>query len=94
MTRTPKFDFPVSGKVVTSMPLSKEYLSMHELTEVQEYEEVWYLAKADQKYQPTKKERLVNNGFDDAEGYYRIVSGDQVGYRFEMGELIGKGAFG
>lgn len=94
VTRTPKFDFPVSGKVVTSMPLSKEYLSMHELTEVQEYEEVWYLAKADQKYQPTKKERLVNNGFDDAEGYYRIVTGDQVGYRFEMGELIGKGAFG
>ena len=38
--KTPKFDFPVTGKVVTSMPLSKEYLSMHELTEVQEYEEV------------------------------------------------------
>lgn len=36
----------------------------------------------------------MNNGFDDAEGYYRIVSGDQISYRFELIELIGKGAFG
>ena len=47
--KTPKtkFDFPVPGKIVTSLPTAKEYLSMHELTEIQEYEEVWYLAKAD-----------------------------------------------
>ena len=88
------FDYPIQSKYLTSMPKSKEFLSIHELTEVQEYDEVYYLAKADKKYQPTKKERLVNNGFDDAEGYYRIVKGDQIGYRFEVGELIGKGAFG
>ena len=52
------------------------------------------MAKVDQKYAPTKLERLVNNGFDDNEGYYRIVSGDQINYRFELIELIGKGAFG
>jgi len=42
-----------------------EKLSMFEMTEIEEYEEVFYLAKNDQKYKPTKLERLVNNGFDD-----------------------------
>jgi dual specificity tyrosine-phosphorylation-regulated kinase 2/3/4 len=67
-------------------------LSSHEQTEITEYEDIFYLAS--NKYQPTKLERLVNNGFDDQEGYYRIVAGDQIGYRFELFELIGKGAFG
>ena len=73
---------------------AKKFISIHEQTEVAEYEEVYYLAKQDQKYAPTKLERLVNNGFDDSEGYYRIVAGDQISYRFELIELIGKGAFG
>lgn len=76
------------------MPSAKNYLNFHEITEVAEFDEVWYLAHNTQKYQPTKLERLVNNGFDDSEGYYRIVSGDQVNYRFQMIEMIGKGAFG
>ena len=39
-------------------------------------------------------ERLVNNGFDDNEGYYRFSKGDQISYRYEVREVIGKGAFG
>jgi dual specificity tyrosine-phosphorylation-regulated kinase 2/3/4 len=27
---------------------------------------------------------LVNNGFDDEEGYYRLKAGDQIGYRYEI----------
>lgn len=49
-------------------------LNSHEQTEIGEFEDIYYLAT--NKYQPTKLERLVNNGFDDSEGYYRIVSGD------------------
>ncbi len=93
-TASPGIQFPISGKKVKSISRAKDYLSIHEQTEVAEYDEIYYLAKQDQKYQPTKLERLVNNGFDDNEGYYRIVSGDQIGYRFELMELIGKGAFG
>ena len=52
------------------------------------------MAPSKNKYQATKLERLVNNGFDDAEGYYRLKQGDQIGYRFEIVEQIGKGAFG
>ena len=39
-------------------------------------------------------ERLVNNGFDDEEGYYRVQKGDHIAYRFQLIEVIGKGAFG
>ena len=48
-----------------SHPVAKDYLSIHEVTEVGEYDEIFYLAPADKKYKPTKLERLVNNGFDD-----------------------------
>lgn len=44
------------------------------------------MAPMKNKYQATKLERLVNNGFDDAEGYYRLKPGDQIGYRFEIVE--------
>ena len=93
-TASPHIKFPIAGKDIPGMSRAKEYLSMHEKGEVTEFEEVYYLAKQDQKYAPTKLERLVNNGFDDSEGYYRIVSGDQISYRFELMEMIGKGAFG
>ena len=36
----------------------------------------------------------MNNGFDDNEGYYRFSAGDQIHYRYECQEVIGKGAFG
>jgi hypothetical protein len=90
---TGEVQFPLTGAEVRRSHAEK-YLNSHEMAEVEEFEEVWYLSKQDQKYQATKTERLVNNGFDDAEGYYRIVSGDQIAYRFCVVELIGKGAFG
>jgi len=47
-----------------------------------------------EKIKPTKLERLINNGYDDEEGYYRIQKGDHIAYRFQLIEVIGKGAFG
>lgn len=43
----------------------KASLSAHEATEIEEYDEIYYVAPAGKKYMPTKLERLVNNGFDD-----------------------------
>jgi len=51
-------------------------LSNFEKTEIDEFDKIYYLADKDKKYKPTKLERLVNNGFDDNDGYYRIVKGD------------------
>lgn len=52
--------------------LTEELLTNFEKSEIIEYEEIWHLAPNKVKYQPTKLERLVNNGFDDQEGYYRL----------------------
>jgi len=73
---------------------AEKYLSDFERTEVDEYEQIYYLCENDKKLQPTKLERLVNNGYDDEEGYYRIKTLDHIAYRYELIEIIGKGAFG
>ena len=58
-------------------------------------EDVLNFQKYIQRYfHPTKAERIVNNGYDDADGYYRISKNDQIGFRFQIIEQIGKGAFG
>ncbi len=85
--------YPIKGSVARKT-VSDDFLTAFERTEVAEYEEVWFLAPLANKYQPTKLERLVNNGFDDNEGYYRFKQGDQISYRYEVQEVIGKGAFG
>ena len=79
---------------VASNKVPDSHLTAFERTEVDEYEEVWFVAPDEKKYKPTKLERLVNNGFDDEEGYYRFHEGDQIAYRYENIEVIGKGAFG
>lgn len=53
-----------------------------EKTEVEEYDHIYYLSDNETKIKATKLERLVNNGFDDEEGYYRIKKNDHIAYRF------------
>lgn len=35
-----------------------------------------------------------NHGFDTDEGFYKVVEGDHLEYRYEVIKLIDKGAFG
>lgn len=35
-----------------------------------------------------------NHGFDDDKGDYKIITGDHIGYRYEILEFLGKGSFG
>lgn len=61
------------------MVRAKEFqdkLTLHEKTEILDFDHVYYMASKENKYHPSKLERLVNNGFDDEEGYYRMVKGD------------------
>lgn len=69
-------------------------MTEYEKSEVEEYDTVYYLSENESKMKPSKLERLLNNGFDDEEGYYRVVKGDHIAYRFQLIEIIGKGAFG
>ena len=42
-----------------------------------------------------KKEEFNHNyGYDDDKGDYKIVTGDHIGYRYEIKEFLGKGSFG
>jgi hypothetical protein len=95
--RTPEdhsnLKFPMKGNMACKM-LTDEFLTDYERTEIEDFEDVWFVARTSKKHKPTKLERLVNNGFDDQEGYYRHVEGDQIGYRYEVEKVIGKGAFG
>lgn len=56
--------FPCKGNEAKTL-FPEDFLTSFERTEVEEFEEVWYLASKEKKYAPTKLERLVNNGFDD-----------------------------
>jgi dual specificity tyrosine-phosphorylation-regulated kinase 2/3/4 len=35
-----------------------------------------------------------NHGFDDEKGDYKVITGDHIGYRYEIKEFLGKGSFG
>jgi len=67
--------YPLKGKEAKKL-VTDDCLTLFEKTEIEEFEEVWFVAPGSVKYLPTKLERLVNNGFDDQEGYYRFQQGD------------------
>jgi dual specificity tyrosine-phosphorylation-regulated kinase 2/3/4 len=58
-----------------------------------EYTTIYYLGHTITKPRPGKSSS-DNYGFDDDRGDYRIVTGDQIAYRYEVISLIGKGSFG
>lgn len=64
------YKYPMKGTYARKT-VSDEYLNVFERNEVDEFDEVWFMAPSANKYLATKLERLVNNGFDDSEGYYR-----------------------
>jgi dual specificity tyrosine-phosphorylation-regulated kinase 2/3/4 len=41
---------------------------------------------------PTKY--IYNNNYDDENGDYHVVTGDHIGFRYEIKEFLGKGSFG
>ena len=67
-------------------------LSPYEQSEIFEYTEIYYIGINIEKV----KEFTVSNnfGFDDEKGGYKLVNNDQIHYRYEVLEQLGKGAFG
>lgn len=54
-------------------------------SEMNEFREIYYL------YKPSKG---LNKDCDDEKGDYKVVIGDDVKYRYEVQDLLGKGSFG
>ena len=65
----------------------------YEKTEIQNYQEVYFMGLDAQKIQATSL--LGHNfGFDDERGDYQVVVKDHLAYRFEVIDKLGSGSFG
>lgn len=76
-------DFPMSGPEALSK-FSNE-ISEYERSEILMYEEVYYLGLGSPK---------LNGKFSDDKGSFIGITGDHIGYRYEIVKILGKGAFG
>lgn len=70
----------------------------YEKNEILKFSEIFFigtqLAKEDRKFKNILSTRENNNGFDRQGGFYKIVIGDHIQYRYEIIEEVGRGAFG
>ena len=72
-------------------------LTPFERKEIHRYKDILYIGS------PTSKDKRnvssilsknYNSGFDNSEGYYKVVIGDHLLYRYEVLDIMDKGAFG
>ena len=77
--------------IEASLTQFSSFLSQYESTEIQTYAEIYYLSHSISK---PKQSTQHNSGFDDDKGDYKITTGDQIAYRYEIKTILGKGSFG
>ena len=84
---------PVEG-ISGAMALARyrNALTVLERGEIMSYKQVYFLGLKAVKNQGDVT--MPNCGFDEENGDYREVVGDHLGYRFEVIEGVGRGAFG
>ncbi|CAK6969948.1 dual specificity tyrosine-phosphorylation-regulated kinase 4-like [Scomber scombrus] len=78
---------------------SKSYLTDYELEEVKGYKEVWFLGEKAHKTRysnltENKDNKSANFGYDNKEGFYKVVMNDHLAYRYEVLQGIGVGYSG
>eukprot|EP00826_Nyctotherus_ovalis_P041306 TRINITY_DN4138_c0_g1_i13.p3 TRINITY_DN4138_c0_g1~~TRINITY_DN4138_c0_g1_i13.p3 ORF type:complete len:192 (-),score=61.38 TRINITY_DN4138_c0_g1_i13:1220-1795(-) len=64
-------------------------LSDFEKAELLDFEAIYYMGNGIAKYNAEKE-----GGYDDERGDYNTYVGEQVGYRYEIIDILGKGSFG
>jgi dual specificity tyrosine-phosphorylation-regulated kinase 2/3/4 len=67
-------------------------LSSYEQLEMLEFQSIYFVGLKAHKLLPNQAE--PNDGYDDEKGFYHLVQGDQIAYRYEVIGLLGKGSFG
>ncbi|XP_059479822.1 dual specificity tyrosine-phosphorylation-regulated kinase 4-like isoform X2 [Neocloeon triangulifer] len=83
--------YPISS--AEALKLYGSRLTQHERNEINEYPQVWYLGLDACKVHP-EENGAQNGGYDDENGSYHKVLHDQIAYRYEILEVIGRGSFG
>ncbi|OMJ95588.1 hypothetical protein SteCoe_1008 [Stentor coeruleus] len=80
--RTEILKFPMSSKeILTSCPDIEDWVKV----ELENYNEVYYFSKVS---------KYAAKDFDDDKGDYKITFGDDIHYRYEILDVLGKGSFG
>jgi len=77
---------------LTSIQVLKKYgkeLSDFERAELLDYETIYYMGNGIARYNAENE-----GGYDDERGDYNTYVGEQVGYRYEIIDILGKGSFG
>ena len=82
-------------RVSPSSALRMASFNMFERGEIKDYKDVYFCGTQDaQKHVADFSPDVVNSGYDDDRGDYKIVNGDHLAYRYEIVDILGKGSFG
>lgn len=81
---------PLSTAVV--LKYFKKNLTFWEQGEILDFNQIYFLGNNPKKF--SNSGAGLNNGFDDENGDYKVLLGDQINYRYEIIQQIGKGSFG
>lgn len=82
-----KLEFPVRPEVV--LDRFSYNLAPHEREEILNYQDIYYISDLEHKL-PAKAEEEC----DDERGDYIVIRNDQIMYRYEVLEMLGRGSFG
>ena len=77
---------------MTTVQVLKKFgkdLSDFEKAELLDYETIYYMGNGIARYNAE-----IEGGYDDERGDYNTYVGEQVGYRYEIIDILGKGSFG
>lgn len=84
--------FPMQPGKALRMFMGKG-LTKYEQEEILDYDQVYFIGKADTKIDGSK-EKGTNFGYDDSSGDYKIVTNDHIAFRYEILSSLGRGSFG
>lgn len=71
-----------------------QYLSEYERHELLDYDHIYFFGPHARKVKGRPNDPVLNYGYDDERGDYRLVVHDQLAYRYEVLERLGQGSFG
>ena len=69
-------------------------MSEYERKEILDYSSVYFVGAQSDKKSASPDRHTNNYGYDDERGDYLVVNHDQLAYRYEILDSLGKGSFG
>ena len=86
-------ELPLSGAKVLKHFLKRPGLTEFEKSEILDYKVCYFLGIGAEKIKGSRHHQY-NNGYDDERGDYNVILKDQIAFRFEVVDFLGKGSFG